>query len=80
VCSTFSSQDKESVYEVAKLVDKSNGYIFAGIEGDVKEFSKIAAGDTDWSYNKYPPVTAICFRSLLTEAAPRMVKKGPDHL
>lgn len=49
-------QDKESVYEVVKLVDKSNGYVFAGIEGNVTEFSKVAAGDTDWSYYQYPPM------------------------
>ena len=51
-------QDKESVYEVVKLVDKSNGYVFAGIEGDVTELSKVAAGDTNWNYYKYPPHAA----------------------
>ena len=37
-----------------KLIDKSNGYIFAGIEGSAVEFSKIAAGPLDWDYYRYP--------------------------
>eukprot|EP00243_Klebsormidium_subtile_P008903 TRINITY_DN4326_c0_g1_i1.p1 TRINITY_DN4326_c0_g1~~TRINITY_DN4326_c0_g1_i1.p1 ORF type:complete len:301 (+),score=74.91 TRINITY_DN4326_c0_g1_i1:72-974(+) len=49
---TLDINDKESVYEVVKLVDKSNGYVFAGIEGDVTELSKVAAGDTNWNYYK----------------------------
>lgn len=46
------------MYEVVKLVDKSNGYVFAGIEGDATELSKVAAGDTNWNYYKYPPHAA----------------------
>lgn len=42
--------DKESVGNLVKLIDKSNGYIFAGIEGSVVEFSKIAAAPLDWDY------------------------------
>lgn len=37
-----------------KLIDKSNGYIFAGIQGSVVEFSKIAAAPLDWDYYRYP--------------------------
>ncbi|KAE9466792.1 hypothetical protein C3L33_01309, partial [Rhododendron williamsianum] len=47
-------QDKESVGNLVKLIDKSNGYIFAGIEGSVVEFSKIAAAPVDWDYFRYP--------------------------
>ena len=39
---------------LVKLIDKSNGYIFAGIEGSVVEFSKIAAAPIDWDYFRYP--------------------------
>ncbi|MQL87383.1 hypothetical protein Taro_019905 [Colocasia esculenta] len=46
--------DKESVGNLVKLIDKSNGYIFAGIEGSVIEFSKIAAAPLDWDYYRYP--------------------------
>ncbi|RXH91571.1 hypothetical protein DVH24_020594 [Malus domestica] len=35
-------QDKESVGNLVKLIDKSNGYIFAGIDASAVEFSKIA--------------------------------------
>ncbi|KAH7671076.1 GPN-loop GTPase protein [Dioscorea alata] len=47
---TLDIQDKESVGNLVKLIDKSNGYIFAGIEGSVVEFSKIAAAPLDWDY------------------------------
>ncbi len=39
----FFAQDKESVMDILKLIDKSNGYVFAGIEGNITEFNKIAA-------------------------------------
>lgn len=48
--STLDIQDKESVGNLVKLIDKTNGYIFAGIEGSVVEFSKIAAAPLDWDY------------------------------
>ncbi|KAK6939725.1 GPN-loop GTPase [Dillenia turbinata] len=51
---TLAIQDKESVGNLVKLIDKTNGYIFAGIEGSVVEFSKIAAGPVDWDYFRYP--------------------------
>eukprot|EP00252_Welwitschia_mirabilis_P008096 TRINITY_DN19800_c0_g1_i1.p1 TRINITY_DN19800_c0_g1~~TRINITY_DN19800_c0_g1_i1.p1 ORF type:complete len:270 (-),score=55.60 TRINITY_DN19800_c0_g1_i1:76-783(-) len=48
--STLDIQDKESVGNLVKLIDKANGYVFSGIEGNVVEFSKIAAGPLDWDY------------------------------
>ncbi|KAL8144022.1 hypothetical protein V2J09_017054 [Rumex salicifolius] len=39
------SLDKESVGKLVKLIDKSNGYIFAGIDASAVEFSKIAVRD-----------------------------------
>ncbi|XP_078433967.1 P-loop containing nucleoside triphosphate hydrolases superfamily protein isoform X2 [Wolffia australiana] len=47
---TLDIQDKESVGNLVKLIDKSNGYVFAGVEGSVVEFSKIAAAPLDWDY------------------------------
>ncbi|KAK9154580.1 hypothetical protein Sjap_002060 [Stephania japonica] len=44
----------KSVANLVKLIDKSNGYIFAGIEGSAVEYSKIAAGPLDWEYYRYP--------------------------
>ncbi|PKA57123.1 hypothetical protein AXF42_Ash002427 [Apostasia shenzhenica] len=52
--STLDIQDKESVGNLLKLIDKTNGYIFAGTEGSVVEFSKIAAAPLDWDYYRYP--------------------------
>lgn len=47
-------QDKESVANLVRLIDKSNGYIFAGIDASAVEFSKIAVRDVDWDYYRYP--------------------------
>ncbi|GMN34915.1 hypothetical protein TIFTF001_004980 [Ficus carica] len=52
--STLDIQDKESVGNLVKLIDKCNGYIFAGIEASAVEFSKIAVGPLDWDYYRYP--------------------------
>ncbi|KAH9684965.1 GPN-loop GTPase 2 [Citrus sinensis] len=43
--STLDIQDKESVAKLVKLIDKSNGYIFAGMDASAVEFSKIAVRD-----------------------------------
>ncbi|BBN11693.1 GPN-loop GTPase [Marchantia polymorpha subsp. ruderalis] len=47
---TLNIQDKESVMDLVKLVDKSNGYVFSGIEGNISAYMKIAAGPTNWDY------------------------------
>ncbi|XP_052488804.1 GPN-loop GTPase QQT1 isoform X2 [Gossypium raimondii] len=47
---TLDIQDKESVGNLVKLIDKSNGYIFAGIDASAVEFSKIAVRQVDWDY------------------------------
>ncbi|KAK9217413.1 hypothetical protein WN943_006045 [Citrus x changshan-huyou] len=52
--STLDIQDKESVAKLVKLIDKSNGYIFAGMDASAVEFSKIAVRDVDWDYYRYP--------------------------
>ncbi|CAK9234220.1 unnamed protein product [Sphagnum troendelagicum] len=51
---TLNIQDKESVMDILKLIDKSNGYVFAGIEGNITEFNKIAAAPLNWDYYRYP--------------------------
>uniref|UniRef100_A0A803M2M5 GPN-loop GTPase 2 n=1 Tax=Chenopodium quinoa TaxID=63459 RepID=A0A803M2M5_CHEQI len=48
------SLDKESVGNLVKLIDKTNGYIFAGIDGSAVEFSKLAVRQVDWDYYRYP--------------------------
>ncbi|XP_071925752.1 GPN-loop GTPase QQT1 isoform X2 [Coffea arabica] len=53
---TLDIQDKESVGNLVKLIDKSNGYIFAGIEESAVEFSKIAVGPVDWDYYRVAAV------------------------
>lgn len=55
-------QDKESVGNLVKLIDKSNGYIFSSIDGSAVEFSKVAAAPLDWDYYRYP---FLKFSSLL---------------
>lgn len=53
---TLDIQDKESVGNLVKLIDKSNGYIFAGIDASVVEYSKISVRQTDWEYNRVAAV------------------------
>ncbi|PWA86267.1 GPN-loop GTPase 2 [Artemisia annua] len=48
--STLAIQDKESVTNLVKLIDRTNGYIFQGIDASAVEFSKIAIAPTDWEY------------------------------
>ncbi|KAK2985606.1 hypothetical protein RJ640_006869 [Escallonia rubra] len=62
--SHFRFQDKESVGNLVKLIDKTNGYIFAGMEGSALEFSKIAVGSVDWDYYRYPFSLGCSSRSL----------------
>lgn len=38
------AQDKESMMRLIRVIDKANGYAFAGIEMSAVEYSKIAAG------------------------------------
>ncbi|KAK4550984.1 hypothetical protein RGQ29_032640 [Quercus rubra] len=57
--STLDIQDKESVGNLVKLIDKTNGYIFSGIEASAVEFSKIAVGPLDWDYYRYPCLLLI---------------------
>ncbi|KAL3617859.1 GPN-loop GTPase qqt1 [Castilleja foliolosa] len=53
---TLDIQDKESVGSLVKLIDKTNGYIFAGIDASAVEFSKIAVGPVDWDYYRVAAV------------------------
>uniref|UniRef100_A0A1J3EFV5 GPN-loop GTPase 2 n=1 Tax=Noccaea caerulescens TaxID=107243 RepID=A0A1J3EFV5_NOCCA len=53
---TLDIQDKESVMDLVKIIDKCNGYIFSGIDASVVEYSKIAIGQTDWDYNRVAAV------------------------
>jgi len=45
-------QDKESMYNLVKAIDKSNGYIFGGLTRGNESIMSIAQGETDWDYNK----------------------------
>jgi len=46
-------QDKESVHNVLKIVDKANGYVFTGLEGDnVSAVMGTAASETSWKYDQ----------------------------
>ncbi|KAF8653170.1 hypothetical protein HU200_062619 [Digitaria exilis] len=54
LCCDPGKYDKESVGNLVKLIDKSNGYIFSSIDSSAVEFSKIAAAPLDWDYYRYP--------------------------
>ncbi|CAM6089107.1 unnamed protein product [Calypogeia fissa] len=51
---TLNIQDKESVMDLVRLVDKSNGYVFAGMEGNIDAYNRVAAGPQNWDYYRYP--------------------------
>ncbi|KAJ6321025.1 hypothetical protein OIU76_006363 [Salix suchowensis] len=53
---TLDIQDKESVGNLVKLIDRTNGYIFAGLECSAVEFSKIAVRPVDWDYYRVAAV------------------------
>ncbi|KAG6784445.1 hypothetical protein POTOM_010139 [Populus tomentosa] len=46
--------DKESVGNLVKLIDKTNGYFLAGIEDSAVEFSKIAVRPVGRDFYRYP--------------------------
>jgi len=46
-------KDKESVHGILKAVDKANGYVFTGMEGDnLAATMGTAISETDWKYNQ----------------------------
>ncbi|KAL3683808.1 hypothetical protein R1sor_001830 [Riccia sorocarpa] len=51
---TLNIQDKESVMDLVKIIDKSNGYVFAGYEGNINAYMKTAAAPVNWDYYRYP--------------------------
>ncbi|CAO2830641.1 unnamed protein product [Amaranthus hypochondriacus] len=53
---TLDIQDKESVGNLVKLIDKTNGYIFSGIDTSAVELSKIAVRPVDWDYYRLAAV------------------------
>ncbi|KAH9750750.1 GPN-loop GTPase 2 [Citrus sinensis] len=73
--STLDIQDKESVAKLVKLIDKSNGYIFAGMDASAVEFSKIAVRNVDWDYYRYP--SFHLFQSL-AEVQEKYIKDDDD--
>ncbi|WCJ29243.1 GPN-loop GTPase QQT1 [Euphorbia peplus] len=53
---TLDIQDKESVGNLVRLIDKTNGYIFTGADISAVEFSKIAVRPADWDYYRVAAV------------------------
>lgn len=47
--------------DILKIIDKSNGYVFKGIEGNINEFYKIAAAPLNWDYYRYPPCLMLYY-------------------
>lgn len=36
-----------------RIIDKSNGYVFRGIEGNINEFNKLVVVFIKWDYDRY---------------------------
>ncbi|KAL9652533.1 hypothetical protein ABK040_000103 [Willaertia magna] len=47
---TLNIQDKDSVYNVLKVIDKANGYVFGACEKDNTSIMDIAAKELSWAY------------------------------
>jgi hypothetical protein len=50
---TLNIQDKKSVHNVLKYIDKSNGYVFGACEKDNASIIDIASGDIEWDHDRY---------------------------
>jgi len=50
--STLNIQDKESVNNLVKLIDKSNGYIYGSLTPGNESIFNVAVGASDWDYNR----------------------------
>lgn len=59
---TLNIQDKESVMDLLRIIDKSNGYVFRGIEGNINEFNKLAAAPTKWDYDRTMAIQEMYMR------------------
>merc|ERR1712216_350510 len=78
-------EDKHSVHNVLKVVDKANGYVFSGLEGDnVAAVMGTAAGETDWKYDQaaaYQELYGRCdeYDAAAEEQADAKPPAGPLH-
>ncbi|GJP57187.1 hypothetical protein CLOM_g16218 [Closterium sp. NIES-68] len=59
---TLNIQDKESVSNLIRTIDKANGYVFAGIETSAAEYSKIATRSMQWEEERIGNVQEKYFR------------------
>ena len=50
---TLNIEDKNSVHNVLKYIDKANGYVFGACEKDNRSILDIAAGDVQWDHDRY---------------------------
>ncbi|KAH3762471.1 ATP binding protein [Pelomyxa schiedti] len=49
---TLDVQSKESMYELVKVIDKANGYVFGTLDPVTENLWNIAAGPTSWEYDR----------------------------
>ncbi|KAL0488406.1 GPN-loop GTPase [Acrasis kona] len=50
---TLNIEDKKSVYNVCKYVDKCNGYVFGACEVDNRSIMDLASGDVQWDHDRF---------------------------
>ncbi|KAK9217412.1 hypothetical protein WN943_006056 [Citrus x changshan-huyou] len=66
--------DKESVAKLVKLIDKSNGYIFAGMDASAVEFSKILYPHFSHLKDKF----CLTKKSTVAEVQEKYIKDDDD--
>lgn len=47
------AQDKESVYDLLKAIDKSNGYVFGALKPDNFSIMQVATQESATAYSRY---------------------------
>ncbi|GAY63192.1 hypothetical protein CUMW_223620 [Citrus unshiu] len=73
------SLDKESVAKLVKLIDKSNGYIFAGMDASAVEFSKVAIRDILYPhFSHLKDKFCLTKKSTVAEVQEKYIKDDDD--
>eukprot|EP00898_Chlorokybus_atmophyticus_P003427 jgi/Chlat1/4085/Chrsp26S08851 len=75
---TLNIQDKESVLRLVRLIDKSNGYVFTGLEGSNvslgQAYAKYASAEPEWDWDKTAAVQEKYMVDPAEEVEPQPMK------
>ena len=55
---TLCITDPESVLRLMKTIDRTNGYVFGGLDGATESVWRVAAGELGWNHDRCAPTCA----------------------